>query len=542
MSSVYRRLRELTALDHDMDNVFSHKILTEALRASALDVNHSEQAAIIETHISSVILLGDYAYKIKKPVNLGFVDFSTLAKRKYYCEEEIRLNRRLAPQLYISVVPIRGTPENPQFYGEKKIIEYAVKMHRFPQSCLFEAMARNDQLNERMIVNLANVIADFHLLTESSAAFNKELGSAKRTHYWFRENLRQLGSQLIEGSDLDQIQVIQQWGETAYEQLHDVFCSRKEQGFVKACHGDLHLGNIVAMDNMPVVFDCIEFNNELIWIDPISEIAFLCMDLDKHGLCNLSAIFCNHYLRHTGDYDGMALFPYYCTYRALVRAKVALLRQAEIRDLTECRRYISLAKNYMQFRQPTLIITCGVSGSGKSYWSDMMAKRLGLIHIRSDIERKRLFGARKKIFQSSTEMGIYSREASLKTYGRLEEIAAVLLDAGLSVIVDATFLALEQRLCFRALADRHRTKFFILAFAASLDTLRERVTQRSREGSDPSEADIGVLEFQLAHFKPLSLDEGNIIECDSESESAMDAVCKILESRRRIEIDITKSR
>jgi hypothetical protein len=285
---------------------------------------------------------------------------------------------------------------------------------------------------------------------------------------------------------------------------------------VRECHGDLHCGNIAVIDGRPTPFDCIDFNAALRWIDVLSEVAFLLMDLDDHGRGDLAARFLNRYLEETGDYEGMAVLRYYLVYRALVRAKVNVLRAHQPRVAAAERKrlarlageYLGLARSYTTRRRVALIITHGLSGSGKTTATQSLIERAGAVRIRSDIERKRLHGlsplARS---DSGVDTGIYSAAANAATYGHLKELARCVLAAGWPVAVDAAFLRRTEREAFRALAAEMGVPFVILDFVAPAELLVARVARRAAAGHDASEADRQVIERQIAFHEPLAPDE-----------------------------------
>jgi uncharacterized protein len=261
------------------------------------------------------------------------------------------------------------------------------------------------------------------------------------------------------------------------------------------------------IDAQPVPFDCIEFNEEMRWIDVIDEVAFLVMDLIAHNLQEYAFHFLNRYLQITGDYQALALLDYYRVYRAIVRAKVALLSRdsstgdqpAKLAFEAKYRNYVSIARACASRPAPFLMITHGLSGSGKSTVATRIAEKLPAIQLRSDIERKRLAARNKRL-----DDALYSEEATRITYNHLEETAAGMLKAGYSVIVDATFLNRGRRDQFRLLAQQARVRFLILDMQASLLVLRDRITQRLLADNDPSDADLRVLEYQQNHHDPLT--------------------------------------
>ncbi|MGZ5054133.1 MAG: bifunctional aminoglycoside phosphotransferase/ATP-binding protein [Methylobacter sp.] len=506
---------------------------TTALNSSLTLVKALSEAnacKVIETHISWVLLTGQYAYKIKKPVNFGFLDFSTLEKRHSCCIEELRLNKRLAADLYLEVVPITGTPEHPEIGGATPAIEYAVKMRQFPSGQLLSEHARNGELDTDQIDQLADLVADFHETIEQTDE-NSPYGDSANINHWFIENFDHIRPLLVDDTQKQQLQRLQQWGDSEWRRLAEMMQLRKHQGYVRECHGDLHLSNMTLINGKVTLFDCIEFNPLLRWVDVISEVAFLFIDLLHFGYDHFAYRFLNRYLQYTGDYQGLALLRYYLVYRALVRAKVSLLRMAQQPNdqavakqaLSEYIVFADLAERFTLRRQTALIITHGYSGSGKSTFAAQLAEKIGAFQIRSDVERKRLFGYRA-LMQTGSDIdkGLYTQEASLKTYQHLKELAKTVLDAGFPVIIDATFLKTEQRAPFRQLADDCGVPFRIITFQASDQELYRRIKQRQ---DDASEATIAVLQHQLQSAQSLlDQEQPSVITVNTESDNALNAL------------------
>jgi aminoglycoside phosphotransferase family enzyme/predicted kinase len=469
---------------------------------------------VVETHISWVILTGPYAYKIKKPVNLGFLDFSTLDKRRFYCEEELRLNRRLAEALYLGVIPISGSPASPRLNGSGEAIEYAVKMIQFSEEARLDRMLARGELQAMHIDLLAQELAAFHGRI-AIAGNDKSFGNPEHVREPVTQNFTQIRSRL-EPPDQPQLQRLENWSEAAFAELRETFENRKRLGFIRECHGDAHLANMVWLDERVTFFDCLEFSDNLRWIDTMSEVAFLTMDLEDRGRVDLARRALNTYLEHTGDYEGLAVFGFYQVYRAMVRAKVACIRscQGDLSD-EEKRRvreeylgYANLAERYTQTQRAALIITHGLSGSGKTWLSQQLLESLGTIRLRSDVERKRLHGlAPHARSGSALDSGIYTVEAGRRTYARLAELAQTILRAGYPVIVDAAFLKRHQRDQLRVVADQMRIPFAILDVQTPESILRARLQQRSRQSREASEADQAVLDRQLSTREPLTADE-----------------------------------
>ncbi|MBZ0092474.1 MAG: AAA family ATPase [Sulfuricellaceae bacterium] len=492
-------------------------VLISALARPELHGIPEASIRILETHISYLILAEPYAYKIKKPVNLGFLDFSTLEQRHHFCAEELRLNRRLAPQLYLDVIAITGTPSQPEFNGVGPIIEYAVKMRQFPQEALLDRVLAQGSLSGAQIGQLARTLADFHLAAPAAPS-DGLYGTAAHVFHPMQENFEQIRPILEDEDDLLRLEALRVWTELEFSSRRGDIRHRLEQGHIRECHGDLHLGNMLLLDGQVTLFDCIEFNPDLRWIDVISDLAFLIMDLHDRACPALAWQLLNNYLERTGDYTGVKLLRLYQVYRAMVRAKVAAIRlgQTEAQKDRESlravyRRYALLAERLAQHEQAALVITHGLSGSGKSWHSAALAEHWGAIRLRSDIERKRLFGLDAgAASQSPLDSGIYTPEAGRETYRQLEEFAATLLRSGYRVIVDASFLDKNRREAFRTLAQTLAAPFAILDTSASADTLRQRILAREQGGADASEAGLAVLEKQLARQEPLTADEQNV--------------------------------
>lgn len=482
---------------------------------------------LIETHISWVLLAGDFAYKLKKPVVLPFVDFGTLTARRRYCEDEVRLNRRLAPQVYLGVVPITGSIETPVVDGSGTALEYAVKMRRFEQDALFDHMLGRGALTPEHIDRLAERIAAFH--GEAPPTTDPQFGTPDKVLQPALDNF----SEMLPHADSRRQATLENlagWTRQTYARLEPVFAARHRDGWVRECHGDLHLRNIALIDGEPVPFDCIEFNAEFRWIDVINETAFLVMDLMDRGRSDLGYRFLDAYLAATGDYAGVAVLRFYLVYRALVRAKIHDLRARQshtdpreaARLQTAAEHYLSLAGDIAQGEKSALILMHGFSGAGKSRVAAALTEALGAIRVRSDIERKRLFGlsgaARS---HSQLNAGIYDRKASEETYTRLAELAATILSAGYPAILDAAFLAAWQRTPMRELADQLGVPLRMVDCSADADTLRQRVSARAARGDDASEATLAVLERQMTGHEPFTTAEQNhVVRCPMQGAEA----------------------
>ncbi len=482
--------------------------LVKALQKPELFPHPVTRFEVIETHISVVLLTGSYAYKFKKPVNFGFLDFSTLAKRKHYCEEELRLNSRLAPELYLEVIAISA---GPKIGGDGEVIEYAVRMCEFEQASQFDRLLDAGRLDPAYIDALGVRIAKFHAAA-AVAGTDSGYGTPSAIQTPVDENFSQILDCIREAPDQSRLESLRNWTGETFRKRHSALQARKDGGFIRECHGDLHLHNIALVDDEPVAFDCIEFNDNLRWIDIISEVAFMVMDLDHRGQPGLASRFLNVWLEQTGDYAGISLLRYYLVYRAMVRAKVDCLRahQEDIEDATreailgDYHAYLALAERYTRPPTPELLLMHGLSGSGKTSVSQTLLEKLPAIRVRSDIERKRLHGlAIDAQTNSEVKQGIYDRAASERTYQHLKSLTDTLLDAGHNVIVDATFLQLSQLESFVELADTRSIRCTIIDCQAPESELRKRIAARKDKQRDASEAGIEVLENQLRDYQPL---------------------------------------
>jgi aminoglycoside phosphotransferase family enzyme/predicted kinase len=471
---------------------------------------------LIETHISWIILTGDYAYKIKKPVDFGFLDFSTLEKRRFYCTEELRLNRRFAPEIYLELVEIRGSESAPRLHGSGEVIEYAIKMLEFPQQCLLSAHAAKQDLNTDLIDAIAATVAAMHADSERADPAS-DFGAAAVAARWSEENLthiaQAIGAEFLPNSYFQ----LKRWYQENNSLLTDID-ERKREGFVRDCHGDLHLGNMALLNNKVTLFDCIEFNPELRWIDTISEAAFVAMDLQARGYAGYCWRFINRYLEISADYAGVRLLRYYFIYRALVRAKVEALRvdqqdcdvntfQAQLKPAID---YIELANAWASGHRAGMIVMHGLSGSGKSTIAAQLVEALGAIQVRSDVVRKQLFDlAPVTQTDSALDQGIYTEDATEATYRRLQEIAQTIIDADFTVILDATFLQQSRRRQMLEVKTSTACKKIIINCEAPAAELRKRIIERE---NDPSEANLEVLEQQLFSSQPIDADDAALAE------------------------------
>lgn len=511
--------RDLPRDKQNLDSPLQERLIA-GLSDPAAYPHAVQRVEFIETHISFILLAGEYAYKIKKAVDLGFLDFRSLQSRLFYCNEELRLNRRTAPDLYLRVAPLAGSAEQPRIEGLGNPIEYAVVMRRFEQSARLDCLLAENRLTAQIIDELAKRVVDFH---RSIAVARPEqgFGTPQSIAEPARQNVEQIMPLLERADDLAALAAYRDWLEAQHVSLRELFARRLAEGFVRECHGDLHLANIALIDGRVTLFDCIEFNESFRWIDVFNELAFLVMDLRSRGKPGWSWRLIDRYLEGTGDFEGLPLLRYYLAYRALVRAKVDLIRARQLEHERPAQRpdavllekghaHLQLALSCCDQARSAIVITHGLSGSGKTRGSLALLECLGAIRLRSDIERKRLHGVAALTHRGDLpQHGLYAAEATRAAYARLRELAHDIVQAGYPVIIDAAFLQHWQRQSMRSLAAQLGIPFAVVDFVAPIDGLRARVVRRHARGSDASDADLAVLEYQLSTQEPLQPEEAD---------------------------------
>ncbi len=522
----------------------NHLSLIQALMRPEAFPHQVENIELIETHISWVLLTGKYAYKIKKPINLGFYDARDLKQRISFCEEELRLNRRLAPDLYIGLTRVIGPTSSAHIeehnkYFDNKVtyrqIDIAVKMVEFPQGKLLSTISSNQSIEDEAFNQLGKRLGEFHL--------NLKECNNKDNSFKINEVIEPMLNNLaiIETLDMNEedakwIVKYKQWIKNELIRLKEILKERSLNKVKRECHGDLHAGNIHIKNNRTLqVFDAIDFNPKLRWIDPINEISFLVMDLEVRGYNIQARQLLNEWLESTGDYCGMSLFRIYSIYRALVRAKVYAIKTKQIykskeklegKELDLARKevsiYINKAKEIKCLIPKALIIMNGFSGSGKSYLSERISKDILAIRIRSDIERKRLFKSfiNKHYQQESykpyninpipitSRINLYSKELTHWLFNIwLPCITQRCLSGGQTTIVDATFLKRNERNIMLNLAKSMRVPFAILTCECSDLNAKRRIKERELNTSDPSDASFDVRKRQKEYIEELSQEE-----------------------------------
>ena len=456
---------------------------------------------VIETNTSLVVLTGEFAYKIKKPVRFEFLDASTLERRHFLCEEERRLNARLAPELYLEVVPIVRAAQGLRVGGTGAAIEYAVKMRQFDGTQELCALLEHNAVEAAEIAGLGRRIARFH--ADAPIDLGRPDGAnSRRMRTAVLATLATLLAHVGEPGSVPEFGRLIDWTHDRLERDAHRFEDREAAGFVRECHGDLHARNIVRWAGGLIPFDCLEFDPGLRWIDVMSDTAFLVMDLAGRSRTDLAAVFLDVYLAESGDYAGVASLPFYAVHRALVRAMVDTLAaetQAARQAFTDrMRARIDTAAGFANPRPAVLVAMHGPSGSGKSWLSERLVAKLGAVRIRSDVERRRLAGDSPVAHDPRTDDLIYER---------LIACAGACLAGGTPAIVDAASLRRADRDRYRALAAEARVPLVILSCRTDRPTLIDRIASRRRRGTDPSDADRGVLDAQLATMEPFGDDE-----------------------------------
>lgn len=501
--------------------------------ATWLEQQTGHAAQVLETHISWVILAGEHAYKIKKPVRFPFLDFSTPALRRHFCEEEVRLNRRLAPDLYLDVLPIAGTPEAPVLVanigagdgtrrgeaadgtaqalhadasqGAGNAWDWAICMQRFDADALLGQRIATGSASMTDMTRLARRLAAFHAGLAGVAPPDASYGSADQVLDEVRKVLRQLQPTAL----AQEARQWQAWVEQQAAVLGPFWQQRRASGFVRECHGDLHLGNIVRLGEDVTAFDCIDFQPAMRWLDTVNDVAFLTMDLQVHGRADLAAGFMDDYLQASGDYAGLRSWRFYEVYRALVRAMVAQLSTGG-QDAGAGRAYadwlnsITTSAAATSARPLHLVITHGLSGSGKSTVARAVVEQTGAVRVRSDVERKRLFGLDAQQNSQAAGLNIYTPEASRQTFERLWQVAQTALQSGYGVVVDAAFLHRAERERFQALAAQQGAAYIIAHCDAEVAELEARINARLQRASDASEATVAVMHSQRRGSEPFA--------------------------------------
>lgn len=457
-----------------------------------------EPIRLVQTHVSYVLLTGDYAYKVKKPVDFGFLNYSTLALRHHFCQEELRLNQRGAALLYLEVLAITQTGDGFQLGGEGEPVEYAVKMRQFPQETLLSQLFERGELTEDLLLRLADAIATFHRQAETNDHI-RSFGEIPQIRQSIDENYEQTVGFIGGPQTQEQFDQTQAYTDRIFAEQADLFHQRLEQNWIRACHGDLHLNNISLWQDQLLLFDCIEFNEPFRFVDVMFDIAYIVMDLMVKSRPDLTTVFLNQYVEQTGDWEGLQLLPLYVSRQAYVRGKVisfllndpAIATAEKEQIAATAAPYYHLAWVYGQPRAGRLFLMSGLSGSGKSTTARQLAKLSGAVHIRSDAVRKHLAGVP---LQERGSDALYTAEMTQKTYDRLLELGMRLAKAGYTVILDAKYDRQAMRHAAIAAAEVAQLPLTILYCTASMEVLRDRLQQRT---GDIADATVQVLANQV---------------------------------------------
>lgn len=467
-----------------------------------------EPIQLRQTHASFVLLTGDYAYKLKKSVNFGFLDFSTLAKRRHFLNEELRMNQAIAPDIYLEVLPITQAGDKFILGGMGEPREYVLKMNQFPQENLLIEMFERGTLTEAILEELGKVVAQFHTQTIAND-YIRSFGEVEKIKAAIDENYNQSQKYIGIAQTQKQYQETKQFTDTFFSEKKDLFKQRQDNDKIRECHGDLHLKNICFWHNKIQLFDRIEFNESFRFVDVMYDVAFTVMDLDVRKRKDFSNIFLNTYLEQTGDWEGLQVLPLYLSRQAYVRAKVNSLliddpaiseedKQVAIQTAAD---YYRLAWEYTKTSKGQLILMSGLSGSGKTTVAKQLAKQINAIHLRSDAVRKHLAGI------SLSQRGpdeLYTPQMSQKTYDRLLELAKMLVRQGFSVILDAKYDRQKWRESAIASARSNSIPLRIVYCSAPIEVLRDRISQRTKDISD---ATPDLLVHQQATAEPFSEQE-----------------------------------
>jgi aminoglycoside phosphotransferase family enzyme/predicted kinase len=478
---------------------------------------------LVETHVSWILLTGEFAYKIKRPVHYPFIDMRQLERRAYLCREELRLNRRFAPELYLEVCAITSRAGVASISGGGEIIEYAVRMREFDREAELDRLLSRSAIEPAELEAFGCTLADIHAGLPIAGA-SEPWGQAAQTRALVLANLTecvQLGVLQPGSAELSSL-LASLHG--ALLRVEPCLTSRRADGRVRECHGDLHSRNIVRLGKRLTAFDCMEFEPAFRWIDVADEVALLLADLDTRGYGGHASAFLQGYLAQCGDYQACRVLSVYRAHRALVRAKVAQMHsetaptvetQRELR--AEIARLVDYAATALRPRVPQLLLMCGLAGSGKTWLAQRLAPPLAAVVLRSDVERKRRAGLGAHAHSSSAlDQGLYSPQVSADLYQHLANCAQDVLAGGYDAIVDGSFLRRADRAHFRSMAARLGIGLRVVHCGAPRELLRERIAQRQQVGADESEADVRVLDLQLTHLEPIRADEGlTVIDVDT---------------------------
>lgn len=481
----------------------------------------TSKVELVQTHVSWIFLTDSHAYKIKKPVDFGFLNFTTIDRRRFYCNEEVKYNSRLCPSIYEGVVELRQTPAGVTFRGNGQIIDYAVKMKRLPAERMLDRLVTTSMVSAAEMREVAKVIADFHRSAATSPSVS-EYGSLDRIFFNWNENFEQ--SVAFKSSTLPaaEREAIREWVSSFISQHADLFEKRKRDGFIRECDGDIHLENICLVDGSIHIFDCIEFSERFRCCDTASDVAFLLMDLDFHGRRDLAQEVLTAYREFSGDEELAGLIDFYKVYRAFVRGKIesfhaldtGIEQPGRASSSQKAIKYFRLARGYIERSRlrTTLFITCGLMGCGKSTLTEQLSFELGISSFNSDSVRKSMAGLPPLTpAPAPFGEGIYSQELTQQTYAELLRLAEQEISRDRSVIIDACFMHKKQRHNFALLAERYGVRFVILHVSCTETINRRRLSTRLASGRTVSDGRVELLNAQRQAFEHPGAEEGRII-------------------------------
>ena len=484
----------------------------------------TSQVEIIQTHISYIFLTDHFVYKIKKPVNFGFLDFTTLENRRHFCEEEVRLNRRLSPDVYLDVIPVTMGENGLRFGGDGEPVEYAVHMKRLDEKRFLSTLLEKGKVAPAEMDRVAQKIAAFHRQAPTSPEIALT-GGRKAVIFNTRENFQQIEPHVGKTLDRETFHRIRDYTEAFIEVNSDLFRERETGGWIRDGHGDLHTQHI-CLDEKIQIFDCIEFNERFRFGDILCDAAFLVMDLDRLGHGGLSRAFRSAYLDLMDQREQEALLNFFCCYRAVVRGKVEGFRSLDPnipgREALEAQQSASafhrLALRYARTLFPvTLVVGCGLMGSGKSSAANSLGRLLDLEILSSDRIRKELAGissddARHVPFGED----IYSAQFTARTYGELFGTAEKHLSEGKSVFIDASFIDPDRRAEAMELARKRNVRGILVHFHADEEELRSRLRKRAGEKTAISDGREEILAEQVRAFRePDDIPRDSLLSVDT---------------------------
>jgi len=484
---------------------------------------------LVQTHISYVLLAGDFVYKIKKPLDMGFLDYSTLGKRQYYCRQEVVLNSRLCSDTYLGVVPVRESTDGFHIGGKGKIVEYAVHMKRLPEERMMHRLLEAGKVTPAMVRRVADRVAQFHAEVETSKRIAEYGGWAIR--YAWDENIDQWAPYIGDTISAEQDRILKAYGEAFFARNEELLEKRVADRRIRDCHSDLRSDAVCLVDGDVCIMDCVEFNRRIRYVDVTRDVGFLAMDLEYRGYPELGGAFVRRYVKASGDAEVPALVDFYKAYNACVRGKVDGFRlsqpevpASEKREArTAARRYFELACGYAESLRPALlVITCGLPATGKSTLARGVAEAAGMEYYSSDVVRKDLEGIEASEHRyEKYDRGIYGPEFHKRTYAELLDRARVELEAGRSVVLDASFIRREHRKAAAALAKDTGAQFACLLTTADEALVKKRLKRRVEEGDDPSDARWVIYAGQKRRIqKPSEIPLERLIEIDSSKRSA----------------------